>query len=1323
MNITKSIFASNNKKLSIGLAALLVVSGFFVANSALAASPAPVNLLSIPTNNFVILSETGITNTGSHTSITGNIGSSPITAAAMDNVFCSEITGTIYGVDAAYVGSGSQTCFAPGTTGGIPNADKTLVDQAVLDMGTAYTDAAAGRSGSVLNSVTSAGEIGGQTLAPGVYTFDRANINVNISTNLTLNGGANDVWIFQIPGTFNIASCATCASANDSAGIKVILAGGAQASNVFWQVAGAVTLGTYSTFNGNILAQTNIAIQTGAVLNGRALAQTAVTLDANTVTAPVGGSGGGCGSSSTSTTIYVAPTGLDSNNGSAVCPFLTIQHAINTATSSDTISVAAGTYNESPTISKSVTLKAMAHDGTATSTITGLVTVSSDNVTIDGFEITNPTGAYAVSIPGKSNVTVQNNTIHDVGTSGTVGNVHAVDFQMSSSAGASSLVVSHNTIYNLGNVNDTGSVSAISVLDSTATHNLDGFIADHNTISSVTAKSTKGAYGILLNLGSASKHVADTAAVTGVSITSNDISGLTGGWEHAIGLETNTPSAAVTNNTIHDLTAGSDVEAVHFEKNPGASTVTLTGTTLNSNMLSNSTAAVTVNSAVAPYVVPSTTELNTYPEALSGTVYNYIGLNLFPTIQSGINGVSSRGTINVASGTYNESIAINKPLTIVGVGATKPVITGLAPATNIIEVDTTTGVVLDNLEINGGNSNTFGYGVLVNSAGTSVSPVELKNSTVKNVWGGEASAVEVEGTSYIVAHNNVISLFDKNGIRFVGAQGKFYNNEVIGHGVDGTSQVQNLVNLRAGSDIEVYSNKLHNALTTGTTPTWDSTGVLVSSYDGGASVSPSHANIHNNEIYADDTGIVVGSVYAAGGHNPDAPASGHDTSAATISGNNLHDLVRGINFEQGTVTAAITGNSFSNISGFSVDAHISCISTDTTNPVCNTDTGLPNVSTPSVTASTVTDMTPNYWGQAAGPIAGEIASSITSSFYPWYTDAAMTKLQFTTTASSTATNATTGSSDMTLTGTSTASGNVTVTAGISSGTTVTGNSSWDGVISTPTPPATTVTVTAPDFNTSVTSAFTVGSSVSDLTFDKAVKLTFAGQAGKLVGWYNHAGAFNTITADCAATGGNDQAAQTTQLGAGASCKMDVGSDLVVWTKHFSTFVTYTQTPVSPPPSGGSVSIGVGGGGGGGYSPIPTPTVATTPAATPGQVLGVTAFNFTSSLSLGSSGSNVTELQKRLTQEGFYSGPITGYFGSLTNAAVKAYQLKHSLPGTGFVGSLTRAQLNSPNGGQVAGVSTTSGSDEALRAQIAVLQGKLVTLLQQLAQMLQSQASH
>ncbi|KKW10933.1 MAG: hypothetical protein UY50_C0024G0023 [Parcubacteria group bacterium GW2011_GWA2_49_9] len=251
--------------------AVFLFLGLWGATPVLAAGPAVVNLLTA--GNFSILTKTGITNTGSHTtSITGNIGSSPITAAAMDNVFCTEIAGTIYGVDAAYTGSGAASCFK----GNPPSGNKTVVDNAVLDMEAAYTDAA-GRAGPDGLNVGAGTLSAGTIFTPGLYKWTT---DVSVTGTTTLSGGASDIWIFQISGNLNLSSAGSIAT-----GVHIALTGGAVASNVFWQVGGATgaTLGTYSTFNGTILSAKQIILQTGAVLNGKALAQTQATLDANTV--------------------------------------------------------------------------------------------------------------------------------------------------------------------------------------------------------------------------------------------------------------------------------------------------------------------------------------------------------------------------------------------------------------------------------------------------------------------------------------------------------------------------------------------------------------------------------------------------------------------------------------------------------------------------------------------------------------------------------------------------------------------------------------------------------------------------------------------------------------------------------------------------------------------------------------------------------------------------------------------------------------------------------------------------------------------------------
>ena len=218
----------------------------------------PVNLGTA--GNFVILAETGISTTGT-TSIVGDIG---VSAAA-----ATYLTGFGQVLD----GSGTFSTSSL-VAGKVYAADYTpptpaYLTTAISDMQTAYT-AAAGRAADVTE--LGGGTIAGYTLVPGVYNWSS---NVTIPTDLILSGGADDVWIFQIAGTLTANS-----------GAIVTLSGGAQAKNIFWQVAGQTTLGTTSQFKGNILCQTAIVLNTGATLNGRALAQTAVTLNANTVTKP-----------------------------------------------------------------------------------------------------------------------------------------------------------------------------------------------------------------------------------------------------------------------------------------------------------------------------------------------------------------------------------------------------------------------------------------------------------------------------------------------------------------------------------------------------------------------------------------------------------------------------------------------------------------------------------------------------------------------------------------------------------------------------------------------------------------------------------------------------------------------------------------------------------------------------------------------------------------------------------------------------------------------------------------------------------------------------
>lgn len=217
------------------------------------ASPGPVNLRSA--GHFVILSKTGITDVFPSV-ITGNIGTSPITGAAI-HLTCAEVTGMTYAVDAA----GPLPCSV---------IDVSRLTTAVGDVQTAYIDAAGRSNPKFLN--LGAGNIGGKTLTPGLYKWTTS---VIIPSDIVISGGPNAVWIFQVAGTLTTSSA-----------VRITLQGGAKAKNIFWQTSEAVTLGSTSHFEGNILGKTAINLKTGATVNGRLLAQTAVTLQKSTVTRP-----------------------------------------------------------------------------------------------------------------------------------------------------------------------------------------------------------------------------------------------------------------------------------------------------------------------------------------------------------------------------------------------------------------------------------------------------------------------------------------------------------------------------------------------------------------------------------------------------------------------------------------------------------------------------------------------------------------------------------------------------------------------------------------------------------------------------------------------------------------------------------------------------------------------------------------------------------------------------------------------------------------------------------------------------------------------------
>jgi hypothetical protein len=192
-------------------------------------------------DNFVVLAYSTVTNQAGVTTITGDIGVSPL---------------------ASVVG------FPPGIVNGTIHAADAAAAQAQIDLATAYTDAA----GRTPFTTVTGDTLAGLNLPPGVYRGGA----LSLTGTLTLTGNATDVWIFQAASTLDT-----------SAGSHIILGGTAKAANVYWVVGSSATLGANSFFEGNIMAYASITLYSGAQVEGRVLAKTAaVTLDTNIITKP-----------------------------------------------------------------------------------------------------------------------------------------------------------------------------------------------------------------------------------------------------------------------------------------------------------------------------------------------------------------------------------------------------------------------------------------------------------------------------------------------------------------------------------------------------------------------------------------------------------------------------------------------------------------------------------------------------------------------------------------------------------------------------------------------------------------------------------------------------------------------------------------------------------------------------------------------------------------------------------------------------------------------------------------------------------------------------
>lgn len=649
---------------------------------------------------------------------------------------------------------------------------------------------------------------------------------------------------------------------------------------------------------------------------------------------------------------------------------------------------------------------------------------------------------------------------------------------------------------------------------------------------------------------------------------------------------------------------------------PGSGVTTPSVFTLNSGNLADTTqiwsdgtyvsgsATVTVNAlGYSVYQVGTTGHIWTNRTLTNAATITKNGVtNLYSTIQGAINAAVAGDTINVAAGTYPEQLTINKNLTLTGANSSTTLVQ--APTTtvvdslglrNVIEVAGGAQVTVTNLGINNSLAaacSGVDYGIFVGGGAT----LTVNHSAVTDCqnWGSiRAGANYLNQVGHLVADRNTISGYQKGGIVVDGAgsTGTITGNTITGAGPS-NGNAQNGIQISRGATGSVNGNTVSNNYWTNASgnPSDNDPTTNPSNADGAAGIllyqAGSGISVSQNILTGNQYGIwsveTAGSVTINGNSVTGAADSTYAkvigiavwnsqygnppvATSAVISGNTISNVAYGLldveNMSSTPVAIAAHGNSFTNFRRLAVY----------------------NGSTTTVNA------TSNYWGSAAPSFGSIIFGSVT--YDPWFTDSLLTirsdakvvpdssgnatvnnttpqvvvtssSQPISITVSSGTTNATIDySSLITTANTVTVPQTTVVTTGgnisIPAATTVTATGgTWNGVINAPTvKPNTSVSVPTPSGSTTnVGTVIEVGSNSVSLTFDKAVRLFIPGQAGKLVGFVRN-DVFTQISTPCLA----DTQAAGDALAAGGNCYVNVGNDMVVWTKHFTTFVTYTQT--------------------------------------------------------------------------------------------------------------------------------------------------------------------
>ncbi|MHB8871117.1 MAG: right-handed parallel beta-helix repeat-containing protein [Candidatus Doudnabacteria bacterium] len=547
--------------------------------------------------------------------------------------------------------------------------------------------------------------------------------------------------------------------------------------------------------------------------------------------------------------------------------------------------------------------------------------------------------------------------------------------------------------------------------------------------------------------------------------------------------------------------------------------------------------------------------------------------NTYYTIQDAIRVASSGDTINIGAGEYTEveQIVIDKNLSIVGADKTTTIIKPAQDTSAAYRDDSSAWILVNSgKDFNLSKVTLDGVGRLITNAIISHGTGTIDDNNIKNIE-YNASGPDYSGAG--VALYSATATLSNNTFTNIGREGIFVaffssatinGNTYVGKG--NGNWLDYAIEVGRNSTATISNNVISGNTGVAESDGSTSAGVLVTTYNDVAGVS-SGATIVNNTIIDNTDGIAVG----------------YDASDASIVTANYNKL---------------TGNTSKGVVSTNppVDATHNWWGTANTDAIALMVSGPVDVSNPIDDQQVILDAETDLDSSHTEVVVGDNSEDSTVTIPE---DVSEPTINFTALLETSGDDkVVTTSSELTIDSSTGESGSINVT--LPAGLTITGNSSWDGILNAPTNKITEFVLLGGD----VSSAIEVGLTDQSLTFNKAVRLLFAGKTNKKVG-YDPGNGFYPITTVCTA---DDQVTVDAQLGSSnGECKFDNGTDMIVWTKHFTTFAAYS-----------SVISGGGGGGGGSYVP-PTPSVPVAvnpPVVVPpalvtvpqGQVLGETLIN-------------------------------------------------------------------------------------------------------------------